>query len=396
MFRDGISSVKNSAYEKGFTDTFRLVNPEFVTLPVPIFGNERNAPAPIYRRTLEDHLARDTTYDTAIPVVLDEHAGLPDLANPYLQAKAILLTNGIPVQEARRSTITAGPYALQHIFQNIAVALYAKMGGIPWTVDHGLTVNDEIVIGMGTAELSGSRFEQRQRHIGITTVFRGDGNYLLANLSRECSYEQYPEVLKESTSDVLKEVKQRNAWRPGDTVRVVYHAFKPLKNVEVAEIVKSCVDEVGREQHIEFAFLTVSFAHPFKLLDTSQQGRRPKRGGPPKGVFAPERGLMVQLGRYTRLLCMQGPTLIKRPTSPLPSPVLVHLHKESTYRDLPYLTDQVLKFTALSWRSTLPAERPVTIYYSELIAALLARLQVIPGWSPAVLNTKLRTSKWFL
>jgi hypothetical protein len=105
---------------------------------------------------------------------------------------------------------------------------------------------------------------------------------------------------------------------------------------------------------------------------------------------------MCQLGRYTRLLCTNGPGLIKRVTSPLPSPVLVHLHPESTYRDLAYLTDQVLKFTALSWRSTLPAEKPVTIYYSELIAELLARLHAVPDWSPAVLNTKLRTSKWFL
>jgi hypothetical protein len=215
-------------------------------------------------------------------------------------------------------------------------------------------------------------------------------------VSRECSYEQYPAVLQDSTVQVLKDIKRRNAWRSGDTIRVVYHAFKPLKDIEVAKIVKACVDEVGREQHIEFAFLTISFAHPFKLLDTAQPGRLPKRGGPPKGVFAPERGLMTQLGRYTRLLCTNGPTLIKRATSPLPSPVLVHLHKESTYHDLPYLTEQVLKFTALSWRLTLPAERPVTIYYSELIAELLARLQSIPGWSPAVLNTRLRTSRWFL
>lgn len=396
LFRDGISSVKNAAYEKGFADTFYLVNPEFIALPIPIFDNGHNSPAHIYRQTLEDHLARDAMYDAAIAVFLDEHAELPDRENPYLHTKAILLTNGIPVQGARLSRLTVRPSALQYTFQNLAVALYAKMGGIPWTIDHGLTVDDEIVIGMGTAELSGSRFEQRQRHIGITTVFRGDGNYLLANVSRECSYEQYPAVLQDSTVHVLKEIKRRNAWRAGDTVRVVYHAFKPLKDVEVAEIVKACVDEVGCEQHIEFAFLTISFAHPFKLLDTSQRGRPPKRGGPPKGVFAPERGLMAQLGRYTRLLCTNGPTLMKRSTSPLPSPVLVNLHKESTYRDLPYLTEQVLKFTALSWRSTLPAKRPVTIYYSELIAELLARLHIIPGWSPAVLNTKLRTSKWFL
>src|SRR5262249_29140269 len=152
-------------------------------------------------------------------------------------------THSIPVQGVRLSTLTGSPYALQYPFQNLAVALYAKMGGIPWTIDHGLTVDDEIVIGMGTAELSGSRFEQRQRHIGITTVFRGDGNYLLANVSRECSYEQYPTVLQESTVQVLQEIKRRNAWRSGDTIRVVYHAFKPLKDVEVAGIVKACIEE---------------------------------------------------------------------------------------------------------------------------------------------------------
>jgi len=78
--------------------------------------------------------------------------------------------------------------------------------------------------------------------------------------------------------------------------------------------------------------------------------------------------------RYRGTPPIKGPTLVKRSTSPHPSPILIHLHQTSTYRDLPYLTEQVLKFTALSWRSTLPAERPVTIYYSELIAGLLARL----------------------
>ncbi len=61
-----------------------------------------------------------------------------------------------------------------------------------------------------------------------------------------------------------------------------------------------------------------------------------------------------------------------------------------------YLTEQALKFTSLTWRSTLPAAEPVTIYYSELIAGLLARLKHVPEWSPAVLRARLRTSRWFL
>jgi hypothetical protein len=57
-------------------------------------------------------------------------------------------------------------------------------------------------------------------------------------------------------------------------------------------------------------------------------------------------------------------------------------------RDLDLLTEQVLKLTYLSWRSTLPTGWPVTTYYSEFIAELLARLHAMSDWSP-VLNTRL-------
>ena len=395
MFRDGIVSLQNSRYSKGFADTFLLVNPHFGTCAVPLLGAGNQSPASLYKKSIEDHLARNGPYDAALVAVLDAHADLPDEENPYLHAKAMLLMAGVPVQEARLATLTQQPKSLQYTMQNIAIALYAKLGGTPWTVDQDLTVDDEVVIGMGTVEMSGSRFETRQRHIGITTVFRGDGNYLLSNLSRECSYAEYPEVLKESMLSVLRDVKRRNGWQPGDTVRVVFHAAKPLRNVEVAEIVGACVKEVGQDQTVQFAFLTVNTDHPFKLIDSDQKGE-PFWDGRMKGVMAPERGTLVQFGRFTRLVTTNGPKLVKSPTSPLPRPLLIHLHPQSNYVDQTYLSEQALKFTSLSWRSVLPAQRPVTIYYSELIAELLARLRAVPGWSPMALDVKLRASKWFL
>lgn len=393
--RDGIQSVGNSKYPRGFAGSFGLVNPEFDTCTVPLLGSTDSSAAAIYRDAIEDHLAAEPgSYDAAIVALLDQHSRLPDGINPYLHAKATLLMNGIPTQEVRHATLSARPEGLQWSLQNLAVALYAKMGGTPWTVAHDQTVDDEIVIGLGTAEVTGSRFESRQRFMGITTVFRGDGNYLLSNVSKLCTYEDYPEVLRATTTGVLKELKQRNGWRNGDIVRVVFHAHKPFKNVEVAQIAEDCVREAADSQDVQFAFLTVSHDHPFKLIDSSQKGI--DKGSGSKGQFAPARGTVVQLGRHTRLLCTNGPHQIKRPTAPLPSPVLVHLHPESGYKDLQYLTEQILKFTSLTWRSTQPASDPVTIYYSELIASLLSRLQVVPGWSPSILNSKLRSSRWFL
>ncbi len=225
-------------------------------------------------------------------------------------------------------------------------------------------------------------------------MFLGDGNFLLSNISKECSYDEYPEVLKASTKSILTEVKRRNGWQPGDRVRIVFHSAKPLKNVEIDELIAECVADVAGEQTVEFASLQVSQDHPFKIIDRSQRGV--KWGQNLKGEFVPTRGFVMQLGASTRLLATNGPVQIKRPLSPLPTPLLVHLHKRSTSKSLDALTEQILKFTSMTWRSTSPAAMPVTIYYSELIAELLARFRTLPDWSPALLNTKLRASKWFL
>jgi hypothetical protein len=393
--RDGITGLLDSRYSAGFTKTFSLANPRFELRRVPTLSKTAR-PCLKYRAAIEEALAGSAQApDAAIVVVLDEHARLTDAENPYLYAKATALLGGVPTQEVRLSTIEQGPRQLQYVLQNVATALYAKMGGTPWTVNQDLTINDEIVIGMGTCELSGSRFEDRQRFVGITTVFRGDGNYLLSNVSRECAYGEYPKVLRDSTLDILREIKVRNGWQPGDTIRIVFHTFKPLKKVEIADIARECVAALENENQIEFAFLTVSLEHPFTVLDLDQPGLRSWKGGK-KAVYVPERGIIAQLDRYTRLVCTTGPFLVKLEDAPLSRPLLVRLHSTSTFRDLSYLSIQVLKFTSLSWRSTLPAKKPVTTYYSDLIAELLARLRHVPGWSQEVLNLRLRASRWFL
>lgn len=157
---------------------------------------------------------------------------------------------------------------------------------------------------------------------------------------------------------------------------------------------REAVAAIGDEQHAELAFLTISHEHPFALFDTSQSGKQTARGK--KGEFAPDRGLIAQTGAFSRLVNTSGVTLVKRAGLPLPRPLQVHLHRGSTFSDLHYLSEQVLKFTALSWRSSQPAADPVTIYYSELIARLLGRLKAVPDWSPALLDSRLRTSKWFI
>jgi hypothetical protein len=394
--RDGVPPPQR-AFPNGFASIFGLINPEFLRCPVHVSAAERDSAETLYRTAVENYLGRDGEVDAGIVVVLDEHAHLPTLRNPYVRTKALFLTLGIPTQQIRLATVNQRPVSLQYTLQNFSIALYAKLNGTPWTVDQDQAISDEIVIGMGVAEVSGSRTSARQRFIGITTVFGGDGTYLLGNVSRECNYDDYAGMLRQSMLAILEEVKTRNNWQPGDTIRVIFHAHKPLKRIEVADIVFACAKKVGAGLNLQMAFLTVSHDHPFFLFDPLEKGIPAHRDSQVmKGVMAPSRGTIVRIGRSTRLIAVNSHALIKRANSPLPKPLLINLHQDSTFFDLDYLAEQVLKFTALSWRSTLPAGTPVTIYYSERIAELLAQLRQVPDWSATALSVKLRWSRWFL
>ena len=83
LFRDGIQSETNSRFAKGFSGTFGLVNPQFVTCEVPTLGKSDGRAGETYWRTIENHLAStDVQYDLALVVILDQHSRLADLNSP--------------------------------------------------------------------------------------------------------------------------------------------------------------------------------------------------------------------------------------------------------------------------------------------------------------------------
>jgi Piwi domain len=396
-FRDGMGA-NFRGFPKGFRDLFGLSAVDFLLCPVNVAASDKSGSESRYRHAIEAKLAAiSDEVHGALIFLLDEHAFLPGLLNPYIRTKSLLLTLGIPTQEVRMWTVNQQALSLQYTLQNFAISVYAKLNGTPWTVNQDKAISDELVIGVGFAELSGSRSETRQRYIGITTVFSGDGTYLLGNVSKECAYEGYADMVRSSMLSILKELKARNNWHPGDTVRVIFHAHRPLKRIDVAKILFACTREIGSDQDIQLAFVTVSHEHPFFIMDRKEKGVPVRRDSDQlKGAFAPVRGTIAKIGRATRLLAVNSGRLIKRPNSPLPKPLLISLHPDSTFKDVDYLAEQALKFTSLSWRSTLPTSTPVTIFYSERIAELLARLKDVPDWSPTAIGVKLKWSRWFL
>jgi hypothetical protein len=382
-------------YRGGLIGKFRLarVRLEYQDCLAPTAQAYRTAVRQLLQRLPE-------TPDLAVVQIRDSYKQLRADANPYLVTKSAFMMAGIPTQSVEVEHLDSEGSQLAYLLNNIAVATYAKLDGIPWVMSSIGPTTHELVIGIGSSEVAtGGRLGPRQRYVGITTVFQGDGRYLVWGLTREAAFEDYPTALLESLRTVISYVQTQHNWQYGERVRLVFHVYKRLKDSEV-EAVKRLVNELVADRFtVEYAFLDISLSHPYRLFDTSQQGAqsRYRSGRQRKGEGLPERGTCLQLDRWRALLQLTGPTDVKTETQGLPAPLLVELHRDSDFTDLTYLMRQIYHMAYLSWRSFFPATEPVTIKYSRLIAVLLGNLKAVTGWDSTVLSVgPLRGRRWFL
>ncbi len=395
--RDGLRGPGANRLKSGFAGTFRLSGIKWALCKIPL-GKQPLASR--MKQALKEHFENNDAPDLALFVVPDTEPMRDSRA--YLASKAYLLSQGVPSQAIREDRLRFYDKQFQYILENVAVAMYAKLGGTPWTVHPTQPLAREIVLGLGLAE-TGGYFEAQKRYVGITTVFSSDGNYLLAACAPRAKFDDYPQVLRQSVRSTLQRLREEQGWQPDDLVRVVFHSSKPLRNNDVAGVVEEAEAVLADDFCFEVAALTVSQHHPFKVVDPTAKAKHSfakrmdgKRGMANVAECVPRRGTVIDLSGHERLLSVHGNVLAKREGEPLPEPLLIRLHRESTYRDIDALTRQVYHFAGLVWSSTLPVALPVTIFYSNKVARQLCRLDELPDWTDALIDTKLRRSRWFL
>jgi Piwi domain len=346
------------------------------------------------RQALEKH-GEGTKYDLALIQIEESFHQLPVDQNPYFITKESFLAHQIPVQEFEIETAQKPDRELQYSLNNMALATYAKLNGIPWLLKANPTIAHELVIGLGSASVADGRLGDRERYVGITTVFSGDGNYHLTNVSRAVTMDDYQAAFLDALRKAVSKVRQDMNWQAKDHVRLVFHAsFKKFNQKEITAV-KALMADLG-DYEVEYAFLQLSEQHPYLIFDQSQGGVMDYETKRSKGVYAPKRASTLQLSNRDVLLCLTGPTEVKRPEDGLPSPLLLNLHKDSSFTDMTYLTRQVFAFACHSWRTFLPASVPVTIQYSDLIAKTLGHLSLLDKWDPDVMLGRIGKTRWFL
>lgn len=327
-----------------------------------------------------------------------------DRNNPYYAIKAKLLSLEIPVQYVTTEIVKSHN---EYILNSLALQIYAKLGGIPWVLPSQRSVDREIVIGIGHSWLRKNQYvgSEQNRVVGITTFLSSDGQYLLADKVKDVAFENYFTELLKSLKNSIQRLSTEQGWSEGETVRLIFHIFKPIKNTEF-DVISQLVKEINQYK-IKFAFVTISQSHPNMLFDINQQGVQKYGSSNVIGAFIPSRASNVFLDAETCIVQMLGANELKTSKQGMSKPIQIKIRtpqgnydnnglNDLIFHDLSYITQQIFSFTYLSWRSFLPGEEPATMKYSNLISRLLGRMRSVPGWDADSLNYGLKRKKWFL
>ncbi|MGK3996581.1 Piwi domain-containing protein [Sorangium sp. So ce1024] len=336
-----------------------------------------------YEKAFQAAIDEGTKWQLAlVQVPSDTENALGD-QNPYLVTKAKFLSRNVPVQEFRVETMKKPMNQRQWALGGIGLQVFAKLGGVPWLLQTNTKVH-ELILGLGSASLGTTRCGDRDRVVGLTTAFSGDGRYYLTETSRTVKYEEHESAVVESAVAAFKRVRADMAWRPGDCVRVVLHSFKDLRKKHMEALKYAVLAVAGSELKVDFAFLHLAQQHPILLFDPAEQQQ------------IPPRGVVVKMGQFEALVAVLGPNEVRNDRLGFPRPLCMKLQEGSTFTDLGYLSQQALAFSAVSWRNFTPTSVPVTVLYAELIADLLGRLGSLSRWDPDILRGDVGTSRWFL
>jgi hypothetical protein len=381
-FEKGLPGSKY--FQKGFKDLFHLRDVHWDIA-------EAKGPTPQHFCEAIREKIGSGEYDLVIVEGDESQKALPSEQNSFIMSKALLLGMGIPVQGLKHENVRKSGDFLGTVLGPMALQIYAKLGGVPWTLPASPDVDRELIVGIGSAESRDTEFTggNVRRVVAMTTFFANDGRFLMASTCKAVPYEAYFEELLRSLENSIKTLSAENAWVKGDTVRVIFHIFKPIKHIEadvVAELMQRFPD-----YDVKFAFVTVSTKHPFLLFDDGFRARENQ-----KGHFVPLRGTNVQLSELECLIQLRGRNEMKASRQGFSRPALVRIHEKSTFKDLHHIVEQVKNFTHLSWKTFFATSLPVSIYYADEIAKWLDRLERLPGWNPEIINTALKRKKWFL
>lgn len=344
----------------------------------------------------EPHDQVSRRYADAIDRQMQTLGGKPDIAlvlhprtdkwnkqNAYLEAKFRLLCANIPAQSVTLELLD-NAQALPWSVGNIALAMFAKMGGRPWATHIATELpSDSLVVGVNRAFAGNVRAGAARKVFGFATAFSNKGVYLETKLFPVAgNWAEYLRTLEASLNELIADWQKRN----GQPISLVFHLQRELRRDEQA-IIQSCLASASNRLVREHAVVRLSDDSGMLIADEA----RPDS-------FTPRSGTLIYLAGHRALLQVAGssvgPTVGKIVTaSPLQ---LTKLTGSSGSPPLSVLASHILALAYMNWRGFNSEAWPVSIDYPREFAKLLGRFSDANLDITRLSNLSVMKRPWFL
>jgi hypothetical protein len=255
---------------------------------------------------------------------------------------------------------------------NVALAMFAKMGGIPWVVKP--SNNNCLILGVGSSHKRDEKTGIVTKYFAYTVCLDSSGLYkTLEVLADETSEINYLENLKSNL------VKMLTDGRLGNYKTCVLHLPFKIKQKEIVAISEA----IHQINNIDFVAIKVN-------LDNKYFGYSYHN------TLVPYESSFVKLSRNEYLVWFEGllygkEVVDKRLSNPVHIEFL-NLENSKGFDERNYLQD-VLNLSGANWRGFNAKSIPISIYYSQIIAKYTEAFEKIEGYEE---NSISNDKPWFL
>ncbi|MFX0141462.1 MAG: hypothetical protein ACFFDN_47935 [Candidatus Hodarchaeota archaeon] len=307
--------------------------------------------------------------DLVIVLVDENQKILKPNQSPYYFCKAKFIERGINTQEVQIQKIEKflsdkKNEKQKYKIHNIALNIYAKLGGMAWTIKPNEPKN-ELIFGIGA-----TTNKEGKPILGLISVFRGDGKYLFGKASSVTDMKNYEANLEEVISKSIEDNIKQEILNNRDKFYLIFHIFKPAGKDNEIKALKKVLHKFSNYD-FEYVFVHIGEGHNYRFFTYDYINNRPKFSLNKNGWGQNIRGTFIKIHDLLGFLGLRINSSIFHK---------IEIHDSSTYKDLEYIANQIYLFADMSHRSYHKSSRPVTMKYPTLMAYFAEKLKEIDGF----------------
>lgn len=283
----------------------------------------------------------------------------PEDREIYVRIKELFLNEQIVTQVVdfdKMKTNIQNQYNFQFSLQNMALALHAKLGGVPWKL--AVTEKQELVIGVGA-------FKDVQTNIRyIASAFSFQNNGLFRNF--EYFNQNETKLLAGSICDSIRQFTSS-----AEADKVVIHFYKEMKYEEMKPILEA-MHKMKLKIPLYILNINKTESKDIIAYDLNWDNK-----------YMPVSGTYIRIDKNQFLLFNN----VRYPNSekysdtegyPFPIKIKISSPDKDAFEDIQVIEDlltQVYQFSRLYWKSLRQQNVPITIKYPEMLAQIAPRFK---------------------